>query len=207
MLTFYSDARHRRGSDLIGSTLCRRIAILLQFDDQRDERVSCRSRVCSCCKRLCKMAVFSQSRNMTEGKFMKPPDKPKPDHPKLPSLQLKEPSPFQYETNEIEFPPWLQPSRASKVVKSSNKKSAVSFVVSKRTRKKRRRRGTLYDAVAGMDDPASLKTFADPDRPHVSTRLYQKAPRLTLSRYRVVWRRASYSPGGSSHPSTPLPEQ
>lgn len=90
---------------------------------------------------------------------MKPPDPPKRDPPRrLPNLELRDDTPFEYVTTKVELPPWLQKPQTEKIVKSSNKNSKVSFMVpTKKKRKKRRRRGTLYDSVAGMKDSAMIK--------------------------------------------------
>lgn len=103
----------------------------------------------------CKMAVFAQSRNMSEGKFTRPPDErePKPDPPKRqPLLKPKLQSSFQ-ETNEIELPPWLQDAQAQPVSTSPGREFSVKFALPKQKspRKKRRRNATLYDAVAGRN--------------------------------------------------------
>lgn len=99
--------------------------------------------------------VYSKSKNMSEGKFMKPPDEqPKPDPPKRkPLLPLKRQSPFQYETNEIELPPWLQETQILQPSTSPGRSASVKFDLPKEksARKKRRRNATLYDAVAGMN--------------------------------------------------------
>lgn len=150
--------RNRRAaSDLIGSTLCRRIGISSSISLQLQPPseiwlIKQGQRLLAACT----MEVFSKSKNMSEGKFTQPPDEgPKPDPPKRkPLLKPKLPPSFDCEafTNDVELPPFLQATQTQQPATSPGRSPSVKFDLPKqKAPRKRRRRATLYDAVAGMN--------------------------------------------------------
>lgn len=190
--------------------MCRRIGFVRRLlDSFIHEPRACWSSL-SDILTTCIMVIFSQSKNLSEGKFTRPPDERelKPDPPKRqPLVKPKLQSPLN-ETNEIELPPWLRGIQAQPVSTSPGRESAVKFVLPKQKspRKKRRRNATLYDAVAGTNSQSRLVLQpANYVRSRWSTRLQKEIRRLEEPRHSINGRTNS-CPRGSPHPPTTLPK-